>query len=842
MRIDSAIITGSFSVNGDTFNDLGVFPSTGSNTFVGNQSIVGAVSASALTGSISYTNLTDVPTLVSGSEQIVSIISPLNSFTASNLTTNTFTSSATARLNSIETITASNVARLTSLESITGSLATTGSNTFIGTQTITGSLFISSNLIVQGTSSLQNITASAVSIGTNLINLNTANPAIRYAGLVIGDSGSVGGSGSFLYDSVQDEMIFIHRGTSTVVTSSVVLMGPQTFDTIGTEAYPTSNIIQKGTGNEHLVDSCIFDNGSTVCVNATLKINGNIGIGATPSTWANGTECSLQIKNASIYEYGSYEAGLQVNAFYNTSVAPAGWKYISTGVQCIGQLQLSGGDLNYNVANPGTAECGITWNNRFNITRCGNVGISTNSPVANDGTSKTLQLGNRLVIQNVIGTQFLLGTNAYYDGAWKYIACAKAQAVRGTGQSASIQFHLSPTGTAGGTITNMDTSDIKMTILETGCVGIGTITPSYRLEICGDGNGTGELAVKGTGTDIGLALNNTGTGGKSWRILSTGGGSGAGNGKLITWDGTGYGWVIDSNRNMGIGTISPNASSPLHVKMCSNSNGDGIRVQAMCTGGAGSQPGIAFANTSDCKRWNIAMDTSSDTLQITNAGGSNVLNITQNCVICTGPVITVGMQGGTDTTLIAGGSGYGSSIRMNYAGGSYNNYLAGNGDNYFNCLLGKLNAAGGIKFGGGSGTLNHYETGTWAPQLYWGNGGNYCMGGINGGNYVRVGNVVHINFHLQWSALCGSSGFAGQLRMGGLPFVVGGYRSAGTISAISYGIGRSGANITWHALTADPGANFIYWIENDATGGYGHSPSVGAAGLVYSNQLTYTLQ
>jgi hypothetical protein len=200
------------------------------------------------------------------------------------------------------------------------------------------------------------------------------------------------------------------------------------------------------------------------------------------------------------------------------------------------------------------------------------------------------------------------------------------------------------------------------------------------------------------------------------------------------------------------------------------------------------------------------------------------------------------MQGGADNTVISGGSGFGSAISMKFANGAFNNYLAGNGDNYFNCVTGKLNAQGGIKFGGGATTLNHYESGTWFPQLYWGNGGQYCMGGINGGNYVRVGNVVHVNFHLQWSALCGSSGFAGQLRIGGLPYVVGGYRSAGTISAISFGIGRSGTNITWHALTSDPGANFIYWIENDAAGGYGHSPSVGAAGLVYSNQLTYTLQ
>jgi hypothetical protein len=234
-----------------------------------------------------------------------------------------FTSSTSARLNSIETISASNLNRIGSLETIsasniarisslettsasvdtlntnqntrltnleikTGSLATTGSNTFIGTQTITGSLYISSDLIVQGSSSLQNITASAVSIGTNLINLNTANPAIRYAGLVIGDSGSVGGSGSFLYDSIQDEMIFVHRGTSTVVTSSVVLMGPQTYDTIGSETYPTNNRIQKGTGNEHLADSSISDDGNIVQIqNTTLAITGSrVGINTSFPTTA----------------------------------------------------------------------------------------------------------------------------------------------------------------------------------------------------------------------------------------------------------------------------------------------------------------------------------------------------------------------------------------------------------------------------------------------------------------------------------------------------------------------------------------------------------------------------
>ena len=212
-------------------------------------------------------------------------LNSIETITASNIgrlnAIETITSSNVSRLNSIETITASNVSRLNSLEAKTGSLATTGSNTFIGTQTITGSLYISSDLIVQGSSSLQNITASAVSIGTNLINLNTANPAIRYAGLSIGDSGSVGGSGSFLYDSVQDEMIFVHRGANTTVTSSVLLMGPQTYDNIGSETYPSINLIQKGTGNEHLVDSCIFDNGTTTCVKNNLIATGTSCFGNT---------------------------------------------------------------------------------------------------------------------------------------------------------------------------------------------------------------------------------------------------------------------------------------------------------------------------------------------------------------------------------------------------------------------------------------------------------------------------------------------------------------------------------------------------------------------------------
>ena len=154
--------------------------------------------------------------------------------------------------------------------------ATTGSNAFIGTQTITGSLYISSDLVVQGSSSLQNITASAVNIGANIVNLNTANPAIRFAGLSIFDSGSIGGSGSFLYDAVQDEFIFIHRGDGTNITSSVVLMGPQTYNNVGSESYPTTNKLLKGTGNEHVGDSIVTETDGGIGISGSLSITGSI--------------------------------------------------------------------------------------------------------------------------------------------------------------------------------------------------------------------------------------------------------------------------------------------------------------------------------------------------------------------------------------------------------------------------------------------------------------------------------------------------------------------------------------------------------------------------------------
>ena len=220
----------------------------------------GIISSSAQVDADSITNFdTNVKDklntdgVISGSSQIVGILSSLNTYTGSNDT------------------------KWDTLGSLSGSFARTNStNIFSGNQTITGSLFVSQDLIVQGSSSIQNISSSVLNIGTNIITVAVNQPSVRFGGLAVIDSGSAGQSGSFLYDSLQDEFIFLHRGDGTNITSSHFVLGPETYNNLGNETYLTNNRVSKGTGKEHLVDSNITDNGTTITLGSNTVVTGTL--------------------------------------------------------------------------------------------------------------------------------------------------------------------------------------------------------------------------------------------------------------------------------------------------------------------------------------------------------------------------------------------------------------------------------------------------------------------------------------------------------------------------------------------------------------------------------------
>ena len=208
----------------------------------------------------------------------------ISSLSSSAATTTLGLSSSIGSLSSsVATTTLTTKNRVDSIEAKTGSYATTGSNIFQGNQTITGSLYISQDLIVAGSSSIQNISSSVLNIGDNIITVNALNPSVRFGGLAVIDSGSSPQvSGSMLFDSVNNQWLFVHQDQASV-TSSVLLMGPETYNNLGGEAYLTLNRIPKGTGIEHLNDSNITDNGTKVSINSntevtgTLKVTGVIG-------------------------------------------------------------------------------------------------------------------------------------------------------------------------------------------------------------------------------------------------------------------------------------------------------------------------------------------------------------------------------------------------------------------------------------------------------------------------------------------------------------------------------------------------------------------------------------
>ena len=219
-------------------------------------------SLNSFTSSINTTikNRLNTEGVISGSAQV----------TLSNTTGySTFSSS-------LATTDAGQDTRLTSLEGKTGSYATTGSNIFIGNQTITGSLYVSQDLIIAGSSSIQHISSSVVNIADNIITVNAQNPSIRFGGLAVIDSGSSPQvSGSMLFDSTNDQWIFVHQNQSQV-TSSILLMGPQTFNNLGNETYPTTNRILKSVNAEHLGDSNISDTGAKVSINSNTEITGSL--------------------------------------------------------------------------------------------------------------------------------------------------------------------------------------------------------------------------------------------------------------------------------------------------------------------------------------------------------------------------------------------------------------------------------------------------------------------------------------------------------------------------------------------------------------------------------------
>jgi hypothetical protein len=410
MLIHSAEITGSVQFN---------------NTDV---SGITNVSGFATTASV------DALVVKTGSYASTSSVNEIQSKTGSY----TSTSSFGAYTSSNDSTNTTQNARIAANEAKTGSYATTGSNTFIGTNVFTGSVYITSDLIVQGSSSLQNITASAVSIGTNTVILNTNTPILQFGGISVQDSGSTAGrSGSLLWNSVNDHWINVNpSGSDEGYNSAMVINGPKNTGSLGAEVGLTTNYVPVSQGEDHITDSIIFQSGST-----------NIGIGTTSLV----TDTLLPI---------------QINA-----VATTGQAYFASNNNggyglLMGYDNANGYARIRNVSNTAlTFETNNT--EKVRITPTGNVGIGTTSP------------GNRLAILGADETTNpTLGTNAGKFGIFNGVGAGTYGMIMGVinnGNSYIQVQRIDSTATAYNLLLQPSGGNVG--------IGIATANPSTLLHI-----------------------------------------------------------------------------------------------------------------------------------------------------------------------------------------------------------------------------------------------------------------------------------------------------------------------------------------------------------------------
>ena len=220
---------------------------------------------------LNYTNLTNKPAgLVSGSSQIVSILSSLNSYTSSQDTKNSTLSSLTASM-------AGEILRIqestSSLNTYTSSLKTalelTGSN-----------LIVLGDLTVRGTTT--SVNSTTIVLGDNIIELN--GTGVANGGLLVKDStGASTISGSLLWDSTNDHWksglsgseskILLARGDNVVSGSSQI-----TFSGISSLPTLISGSIQI-LGGSNIVSS------STQIISSLVSQSINLANGAITASY-----------------------------------------------------------------------------------------------------------------------------------------------------------------------------------------------------------------------------------------------------------------------------------------------------------------------------------------------------------------------------------------------------------------------------------------------------------------------------------------------------------------------------------------------------------------------------
>lgn len=283
------------------------------------------------------------------------------------------------------------------------------------------------NLTAQ-TSSISYLTQSQLNVENNLITVNTNTPQVRFGGFAVIDSGSSNLSGSLLFDSQNNQWIYVHQSApGAAITSSVLIMGPQTFDNIGGETTITTNRLTKGSGGdlgEHITSSNVTDTGTLVSINSNTEVTGSFDVTL-------GSTSELRVRSTGI-QLGSVVTDLhQITGSLIVTNSITGSSFTGsfvgngaglTGISATSAPAGPASSVQFNDAGSASGSANFTFNKTTNtVFVTGSVAVS--GSVLADNTEQFVRITSNFVInagaanalQNVTGLTFdYLNGEEYY--------------------------------------------------------------------------------------------------------------------------------------------------------------------------------------------------------------------------------------------------------------------------------------------------------------------------------------------------------------------------------------------------------------------------------------------